>query len=616
MKVNATCPNGHQWEAPASADVDSSATLAQENCPICGALPVTVNVGALELSGTSEQNQQPLARQESKPSVAPAERSIAGYDILSTLGHGGMGVVYKARQLDLNRIVALKMIRAGSEADPHQIARFKTEARAVAQLQHPNIVQIYDVDEWRPAEGSAATPYFSLEYVDGGSLATKLKAVLPTPRQAAQICETLARAVHFAHQRGIIHRDLKPGNILLASVAAGSSVERTHGATATEYGIPKITDFGLAKNLEPRGGESEPLTRSGDILGTPSYMAPEQAAGNTHAIGPATDIYALGTILYEMITGRAPFSGKTTMETLHRVLSDDPVPPGLILPRIPRDLQTICMTCLHKDPGRRYASAEALADDLCAFLAGEPIKARPVTAWERAWKWVMRTPAFAFILAAAWLVLAGLLIGALWYNTLAVSAIALVGLLLGAGWYSARLRNALREIRAMHQRAERNVERLHLLLEATNRLMRAKTQHELLQLLSETTTRMANAERATIYLVNGERNELKSHVLIGDGVDDGIRVPLGTGIAGTVAVTGEIINLPDPYADSRFNQEIDRKTGYVTRNLLTVPMIGAQGRVIGVFQVLNKRGGPFDDDDAEILGSLAASAAVAVENAV
>lgn len=615
MKVNATCPNGHQWEAPAIADIDSGSTVAQENCPICGALPLTVNVAALQLSGTSAGNQQVLSKQEAMPAQTPVERSIAGYDILSTLGHGGMGVVYKARQQGLNRIVALKMIRAGSEADPHQVARFKTEARAVAQLQHPNIVQIYDVNEWRPAEGGAATPYFSLEYVDGGSLATKLKAVLPTPRQAAQICETLARAAHFAHQRGIIHRDLKPGNILLASVAAGSSVERTHGAMATDYGIPKITDFGLAKNLEPRHGDSQPLTRSGDILGTPSYMAPEQAAGNTHAIGPATDIYALGAILYEMMTGRAPFSGKTTMETLHRVLSDDPVPPSLILPRIPRDLQTICMTCLHKDPGRRYASAEALADDLCAFLAGEPIKARPVTAWERALKWVLRRPASAFVLGTAVVVLAGLLIGALWYNTLAVSAIAVVSLLLGAGWYSARLRNALRDIRAMHQRTERNVERLHLLLEATNRLMRAKNQHELLQLLSETTTRMANAERATIFLVDAERNELWSRVLIGDGVDE-IRVPLGKGIAGTVAVTGDIINLPDPYADERFNQDIDKKTGYVTRNLLTVPMIGADGRVIGVFQVLNKRGGPFDDDDAEILGSLAASAAVAVENAV
>lgn len=614
MKFNATCPNGHQWEAPGSQDVNSSSTLAQEACPFCGALPMTVNIAALDLSDTPENiNKAEVAPSRTSVKAVPdtVERVIAGCDILSTLGHGGMGVVYKARQQGLNRIVALKMIRAGSEADAHQLARFRTEARSVAQLQHANIVQIYEVGE----DGSPPVPYFLLEYVDGGSLAAKLRTMLPTPRQAAQLAETIARAVHFAHQRGIIHRDLKPGNILLATTATGSSVEKDRAALASDYGIPKITDFGLAKNLfEPRHG-GEPLTRSGDILGTPSYMAPEQAAGNPRAIGPATDIYALGAILYEMLTGRAPFTGKSTMETLHRVLSDEPVPPSLILPRIPRDLQTICMTCLHKDPARRYATAEALADDLQAFLSGEPITARPITAWERMFKWMLRRPASAFVLATAVVVLAGLLIGALWYNTLAVSAIAVVSLLLGAGWYGARLRNALLDVRALHLRTERNVERLHLLLEATNRLMSTRNLDELLELLTDTTTRMANAERATIFLVDQERRELWSRVLIGDGVDE-IRIPIGKGIAGTVAERGEIINLPDPYADARFNPEIDRKTGYTTRNLLTLPMMDRRGRVLGVFQVLNKRGGPFDDDDADILGSLAAAAAVAIDNAV
>lgn len=588
MKFKATCANGHEWETPLS-QADAGGTEAQEICPVCGGRPVTVNMGSLGLDRTLEQQDTSSKHTESAVSIPP-EKVIAGYEILATLGHGGMGVVYKARQQALNRIVALKMIRAGHETNPQQVARFHTEAQAVARLQHPNIVQIYEVGQHN------GQPFFSLEYVSGGSLTGKLKSMLPQSRQAAQLCETLAQAVHFAHQRGIVHRDLKPGNILL-----------------TADGVPKITDFGLAKYLEPRESSEHALTRSGDILGTPSYMAPEQAAGNIRGIGAHTDVYALGAILYEMLTGRAPFLGKTTMETLQQVLSDDPLPPSLLLPRIPRDLQTICMTCLNKDPGRRYASAEALAEDLRAFLSGEPIQARPTTRWERVVKWILRRPGTAFMLAAAVVILAGFLIGALWFNTLAVAAVALVSLLFGAGWYSARLRNALRQVRASQIRAERNVERMHLLLEATNRLMSTRDLDELLRLLSETTTRMANAERATIFLVDHERGELSSRTIIGE--DQPISVPLGKGIAGAVAVTGEAINLPDPYSDSRFNPEIDRKTGYVTRNLLTVPMMGSHGRVIGVFQVLNKRGGPFDEDDADILGSLAASAALAIENA-
>ncbi len=511
--------------------------------------------------------------------------AVPGYQVLEVLGRGGMGVVYKARQQSLNRIVGLKMIRAGHEADPAQLARFHTEARAVAQLQHPNIVQIHEVGQH---QGQA---YFSLEFIEGGSLARKLKTMLPAPRQAAHLAETLARAIHFAHQRRIVHRDLKPGNILM-----------------TPDGVPKITDFGLAKNLEPQPGRGEPLTRSGDILGTPSYMAPEQAAGNVRAIGPGTDIHALGAILYEMLTGRAPFAGKNAMETLQNVLGTDPVPP-----KVPRDLQTICMTCLHKDPGRRYGTALDLADDLQAFLAGEPIRARPATTGERLLKWVLRRPTIALVLGISGVVLAGLIIGALWFSSLAFGAIALVSLLLGAGWYGARLQNALRQVRALHLQTERNVERLHLLLETTNRLMSTRGLDELLRLLSETTTRMANAERATIFLVDVDKGELWSRVAIGDDVGE-IRVPLGKGIAGTVALTGEVINLANPYVDPRFNPEIDKKTGYTTRNLLTLPMVDRTGRNIGVFEVLNKRGGAFDEDDAEILGSLAASAALAVEN--
>jgi serine/threonine-protein kinase len=268
---------------------------------------------------------------------------------------------------------------------------------------------------------------------------------------------------------------------------------------------------------------------------------------------------------------------------------------------------------LHKDPVRRYTSAQALADDLHTFLAGGSIQARPAGPGQRLLRWLRRRPWAALLLGAGAVALIGLLVGAWWFNTLAVVAVAVVSLLLGAGWYAARLQTALREVDHQHHQAERNVERLHLLLEATRGLMAATDLGDLLRQLSETTTRMVNAERATIYLLDKERAELWSKVAIGDNVGE-IRVPLGTGIAGYVGLTGEIINLADPYADPRFNKEIDRRTGYVTRNMLTLPMKSAAGTIFGVFQVLNKRGGPFGPDDADILSALAASAAVAVES--
>jgi eukaryotic-like serine/threonine-protein kinase len=322
----------------------------------------------------------------------PVERDrfpiVPGYEILSVLGRGGMGVVYRARQTKLNRLVALKMILAGSHARREELARFRGEAEAVALLQHPNIVQIYEVGE---ADG---LPYLSLEYVDGGSLAKHAAKASLSPRAAAEMVQTLARAMHAAHQRGIVHRDLKPANVLLS----GS-------------GIPKITDFGLAKRLDAEAGQ----THSGDIMGTPSYMAPEQAAGKVRMIGPAADIYALGAILYELLTDQPPFKAETPVATIYRVVTDEPVPPSKLGKKLPRDLETVCLKCLEKDIGKRYPSADALAEDLRRFLNDEPIQARPTTTGERLRKWVRRKPAAAGLVAATLLLVVAAFTASVFY---------------------------------------------------------------------------------------------------------------------------------------------------------------------------------------------------------
>ncbi len=298
--------------------------------------------------------------------------SVPGYEILDVLGRGGMGVVYKARQLRLKRLVALKMILAGAHAGEAEVARFRAEAEAVARLQHPNIVQIHEVDE------AAGRPFLALEFVDGGSLAGRLDGTpWPAPR-AAELVEALARAMHHAHQHGVVHRDLKPANVLMAA-----------------DGQPKVTDFGLAKQLDSAQGQ----TRTGAILGTPSYMAPEQAGGRSKDIGPATDVYALGAILYELVTGRPPFVAETPLDTVLHVVSEEPVPPRRLNPKLPRDLETVCLKCLEKAPGKRYASALELAEDLGRFRDGEPIRARPVGVPGRAWRWCRRRPLVAGLTA-------------------------------------------------------------------------------------------------------------------------------------------------------------------------------------------------------------------------
>jgi serine/threonine protein kinase len=291
---------------------------------------------------------------------------VPGYEILEELGRGGMGVVYKARQLRPRRLVALKMILAGEHAGAEALVRFRREAESVARLQHPNIVQVHEVGEHN------GLPYLTLEYVEGGSLAHRLSRKRPTVRQSAALIEQLARAVHYAHQKGIVHRDLKPGNILLAADQAG-------GGTSESGWAPKIVDFGLAKQMEGMASiiTTGPRTQTGAILGTPSYMAPEQAGGKSKNIGPAVDVYSLGAILYECLTGEPPFHGETTLDTLMQLATQEPIPPRQLRPKCPRDLEAVTLKCLQKDPARRYESALALADDLSRFLEGERVEARP-----------------------------------------------------------------------------------------------------------------------------------------------------------------------------------------------------------------------------------------------
>jgi tRNA A-37 threonylcarbamoyl transferase component Bud32/mono/diheme cytochrome c family protein len=314
-------------------------------------------------SGTANTTQGPLP-------------TIPGYEVLRVVDRGGMGVVYEARQAALGRRVAVKMISSGRLA-AKVVSRFRLEAEAAARLQHANFVQIFEVGQ---VDGQ---PFFSMEYVAGGSLAVQLARQPPSPREAAELTATLARAVQAAHEHGIVHRDLKPANVML-----------------TVDGVPKIADFGLAKRLD----HDTDHTHTGEILGTPSYMAPEQAEGHKDRIGPATDVYALGAILYECLTGKPPFQGGTPLASLRQVVGQEPVAPSQLVPSVPRDLEAICLKCLEKAPGHRYPSAQALAEDLERFLSGEPVTARPGGWPRRAWKWVRRHPQ-----KTAWCVVAGAL---------------------------------------------------------------------------------------------------------------------------------------------------------------------------------------------------------------
>jgi serine/threonine-protein kinase len=309
---------------------------------------------------------------EFRPSGVPSPveqlRLFGDFELLEEIARGGMGIVYRARQRSLNRIVALKMILAGQLASAEDVQRFRKEAEAAANLEHSNIVPIYEVGE------RSGHHYYAMAYIDGHSLATRLEDGPVPPREAARCVKVLAGAIAYAHRRGVIHRDLKPSNVLL-----------------DRSGEPKIMDFGLAKLID----SGDALTVTGQIVGTPSYMAPEQASGNIREVREQADIYSLGAVLYAMLTGEPPFRGENRVETLLQVLHQDPRPARAINPRIPRDLDTICMKCLEKDPSHRYASAAELSADLGRFLIGEPVHARPVSIRRRVKRWARREPGVA-----------------------------------------------------------------------------------------------------------------------------------------------------------------------------------------------------------------------------
>ena len=324
----------------------------------------------------------PLPRRSFAMPAEPTP-SIAGYEMLGELGRGGMGMVFKARQTSLDRVVAIKLLTAGSRQ------RFRTEAEAIARVQHPNIVQIFEVGE---AQGR---PYLSQEYIAAGSLADQLDGTPWSGQAAARLVAKLAGAMHFTHERHIVHRDLKPANVLMA-----------------DADTPKISDFGLAKKLDDDSGE----TVTGDIMGSPSYMAPEQASGAHPSDRRAADIYSLGAILYELLTGRPPFRGETPIDTVYQAVSIEAVSPVGCNPKFRADLETICLKCLEKSPSRRYASAKDLADELRRFLAGNPIHARPVGVWTRTAKWARRRPGAAAAIGIGVLAAMVILVGGTYYN--------------------------------------------------------------------------------------------------------------------------------------------------------------------------------------------------------
>jgi eukaryotic-like serine/threonine-protein kinase len=377
-----------------AAAFDAATELFGNSTPGPGSITSAVSAGR---GGVAKG---PRSRAASSSSATP---DIPGYEILELLGRGGMGVVYKARHVQLNRLTALKLVRSGAAAHPEESARFLTEARAMARIQHPNIVQLLEIGEQN------GCPWFALEFVEGGSLDKKLGGTPLSAQSCAELVETLARAIQIAHQQGIVHRDLKPANILLQSVAGRNAnpTDANAASSATDYRLlttdysPKIADFGLAKLMELESS----VTQDGHVLGTPSYMAPEQAAGISKDIGPLTDVYALGAILFELLTGRPPFRAATSRDTIEQVLREPALPPSQLNPKVPRDLDIICLKCLEKEPRRRYQSARHLADDLQCFLSARPILARPVGKMERAVKWVKRRPATAGMVALSLLLL-------------------------------------------------------------------------------------------------------------------------------------------------------------------------------------------------------------------
>src|SRR5438105_4632290 len=365
MEADRTC---HECgaELPANAP--------QGLCPKC---LLGMGIELVPVQALAPSDAPAIANQKSQI-ANPLVRYFGDYELLDEIARGGMGIVYKARQVSLNRIVAVKVLLFGKFSSDEFVKRFRAEAESAASLHHPNIVAIHEVGEH---EGQH---YFSMDYVEGKNLAELVREKLLPAREAAAYLKKIAEAIHYAHQHGVLHRDLKPSNIL---------IDANHE--------PHITDFGLAKRLpNPELATQNPeLTLTGQVLGSPNYIPPEQAEPERGGVSPASDVYSLGAILYHLLTGRPPFLAATIDETLRQVLTVEPIAPRLLNPGIPRDLQTICVKCLEKTPHRRYASGRALAEDLTRFLQGEPIRARPASPPERLWRWCQRRPALAVLAA-------------------------------------------------------------------------------------------------------------------------------------------------------------------------------------------------------------------------
>ncbi|MCI0538865.1 MAG: serine/threonine protein kinase [Verrucomicrobiales bacterium] len=365
-----------------------TAPTPNQLCPDCGtpvppAAPEGLCPRCLARAAVDSAD-QPGPGTDSLAEEFAARRFFGDYELLGEVARGGMGIVFKARQLGVNRVVALKALAGGAAAGREFVHRFHNEAASAARLEHPHIVPIYEFGEH---EG---THFLAMRFLAGGTLQSRVAKEVPAPAEAARTIITLANAVEHAHRRGVLHRDLKPGNVLLDG-----------------DGAPHVADFGLARVME----DEDTLTLSRAVIGTAAYLAPEVAGGGAACATVASDIYGLGAILYELLTGRPPFGGTTVGQTLRAVQDDKPIRPGQIRSAVPSDLETICLKCLEKDPARRYATAQGLADDLERFLNGEPVHARPVTGAERAWRWCRRKPALALALATVLLLLSILVIG-------------------------------------------------------------------------------------------------------------------------------------------------------------------------------------------------------------